>query len=94
MGHMQEAASTRPPRFYVTERLTANSAVLLEGDEGRHATRALRLKEGDALELCDGRGTTVACVISAIEKKDRAWVRAAGCTWGWVLSQGLVGHAL
>jgi len=43
-------------RFYVDEPFGAGARVALSKEESRHATRALRLKPGDALEVCDGVG--------------------------------------
>lgn len=43
-------------RFFVDEALTAGVPVRLEGDDGFHAVRVLRLKAGDAVELADAKG--------------------------------------
>ncbi|KAG1670825.1 hypothetical protein FOA52_003416 [Chlamydomonas sp. UWO 241] len=79
-------ASARRHRFYTSKSLakTASSggggggsvpSFVIEGDEGRHAVKALRLKEGDEIELCDGRGGSVACAICAVERGSwRVWV--------------------
>jgi hypothetical protein len=50
------------------------ATVVLEGEEARHASRALRLKSGDAVELCDGRGNVARGVVSGTDKQ-RVWVR-------------------
>lgn len=72
----QEVASSRPHRFYVPQ---LSGTTVLEGDEGRHAVRALRLREGDKVELCDGLGGTVTATITAVEKgSNRAWVSGQG----------------
>ena len=53
----REAQAARLHRFYVDEPLPeSGGTVYLDRDESRHAVRALRLKPGDALEVCDGRG--------------------------------------
>ena len=53
----REAQTNRVHRFYVDEPLPpAGSVVALGRDESRHATKALRLKPGDVLEVCDGLG--------------------------------------
>ena len=51
----------QPPRFYAEGRLPLEegSVVRLEADESKHATRVLRLKDGDVVELCDGVGGVV-----------------------------------
>lgn len=40
----------------------------MEGEEARHAIKALRLREADTIELCDGLGSTLRCVVSALDK--------------------------
>ncbi len=52
--------------------------MVLEGEEARHAARALRLQSGDPVELCDGRGNLVQGVVSGSDKQ-RVWVSARGC---------------
>lgn len=44
------------PRFYSPETLSAGACVALSESAARHAARVLRLREGDALILFDGRG--------------------------------------
>lgn len=69
--HPQEAAASRPPRFYVPAPLPAAAGELVELDteESRHAAKALRLVEGDAVELCDGAGSLLLGRITSIGKK-------------------------
>ena len=53
----REAQTNRYHRFYVDEPLPpAGGVVLLGRDESKHAMKALRLKPGDLLEVCDGVG--------------------------------------
>ncbi|GAX78384.1 hypothetical protein CEUSTIGMA_g5826.t1 [Chlamydomonas eustigma] len=48
---------------------------LIEGDEARHALRALRLSEGDEVDLCDGNGGIARCAVSALDKRrGKAWL--------------------
>jgi len=44
------------PRFYSPENLSVGACVALSESAARHAVRVLRLREGDALILFDGRG--------------------------------------
>jgi 16S rRNA (uracil1498-N3)-methyltransferase len=80
----------RPPRFYVPPPLpAAPGLVRLPLDESRHATRTLRLREGDAVELCDGQGRLSAGEIAAVDTKG-ALVRCEGASHpfqprGWQL---------
>lgn len=64
----QAAASTRPPRFYTSapllDTLPPSSTLALDADESKHASKVLRLKPGDAVELCDGRGRIVPGVVA------------------------------
>eukprot|EP00198_Chlamydomonas_reinhardtii_P013936 XP_001703273.1 hypothetical protein CHLREDRAFT_205517 [Chlamydomonas reinhardtii] len=56
--------------------VAAVAAVLvLEGEEARHAARALRLAAGDRVELCDGRGNVAVGVVTGTDKQ-RVWVSA------------------
>ncbi|GBF90968.1 ribosomal RNA small subunit methyltransferase E [Raphidocelis subcapitata] len=68
-GRYAGADPSQPPRFYAPELPPApGRSVQLGAEEARHAARALRLRPGDALELCDGRGGVVLCELVASEK--------------------------
>ncbi|GMH32686.1 hypothetical protein BSKO_00520 [Bryopsis sp. KO-2023] len=58
------------PRFYVSEPLRSvkGECLSLGSDETRHATRVLRLKVGDKVELCDGRGGVAQGQIAHFDK--------------------------
>ncbi|GFR40989.1 hypothetical protein Agub_g1654 [Astrephomene gubernaculifera] len=56
---------------------SAPATVVLEGEEARHAARALRLAAGDRLELCDGRGNLVEGTVTGTDKQ-RVWVSPDG----------------
>lgn len=43
----------------------AGSTIQLDKDQARHATRVLRLSEGDAIQLIDGRGTLAQATLIA-----------------------------
>jgi 16S rRNA U1498 N3-methylase RsmE len=87
--HVQEAAASRPPRFYVPAPLPAAAGELVELDaeESRHAAKALRLLEGDAVELCDGAGSLLLGRIASVGKKAVSVEAASapqqvpGCEW-------------
>ncbi|QDZ25231.1 RNA methyltransferase [Chloropicon primus] len=49
------------PRFYVDG--FVEGSVVLEGKEAQHATKVLRLKPLDEIEVCDGRGGIARCTI-------------------------------
>ena len=42
------------PRFFIPE--TPGDIVRLEGEQARHIARSLRMKPGETLTLCDGKG--------------------------------------
>ena len=50
----------------------------LPEEETRHATRALRLREGSRLELCDGRGTVAQAELADIGLRQGAMARLVG----------------
>ncbi len=50
------AAQGRVPRLFVDAELHADSTVVLPEDAAHHAARVLRLRDGDAVVLFDGRG--------------------------------------
>lgn len=65
-----QAASSQLHRFYVNTLPEASGcAVQLDADESRHATKALRLGEGDEVQLCDGRGGLVSGIITAVGRR-------------------------
>ncbi|MBQ8751961.1 MAG: 16S rRNA (uracil(1498)-N(3))-methyltransferase [Clostridia bacterium] len=53
------------PRFFVTPPV-GNTAVI-DGADGAHIRRALRMREGETLTLCDGCGTDYQCHITGFE---------------------------
>ncbi|MEO0476582.1 MAG: RsmE family RNA methyltransferase [Planctomycetota bacterium] len=56
------------PRFYCDPiPAQPGSAVTLDKDQARHATRVLRLSEGDALQLIDGRGTVAHATLTTAD---------------------------
>jgi len=70
--------ASRPPRFYVPDPLstcTDGSIVQLPLTEALHASRTLRMKEGDALEVCDGKGCTAAAEWLNSQNKTGSLVR-------------------
>ncbi|WNX85212.1 RsmE family RNA methyltransferase [Agathobaculum sp. NTUH-O15-33] len=51
------------PRFFVTDK-PKNGVITLTGEDAHHACRVLRLREGEAITLCDGAGTDYECEIA------------------------------
>ena len=65
-------------KFFVS---SLSDKVMIEGDNFRHISKSLRMKEGDAITLCDGRGTDgfghieeigTSSLVVAIDKKERS----------------------
>lgn len=46
--------------------------VVLTGPEGRHAATVRRLRVGEAVDLCDGRGGRAACVVARVGRDEVA----------------------
>lgn len=43
----------------------------LDPEETRHAVSVLRLKEGDSIQLCDGKGRWVSAMIERLDRKSK-----------------------
>ena len=50
------------PRFFV-DRQPENGLLVLRGEDAHHAGRVLRLRQGEALTLCDGEGIDYDCTV-------------------------------
>jgi 16S rRNA (uracil1498-N3)-methyltransferase len=57
------------PRFYVDAALRAGASCTLAEDAAHHALHVLRLREGEAVTLFNGRGGEYAGRIAALQKK-------------------------
>lgn len=49
--------------------VTTGAIVRVEGDEAHHAVAVRRLRVGERVALCDGRGTTAVGVVAAAERR-------------------------
>ena len=68
----REAQAARLHRFYVDDPLPSSGGTFHLGrEESRHATKALRLKPGDRLEVCDGAGGLVVAELVGVEGSGR-----------------------
>jgi 16S rRNA (uracil1498-N3)-methyltransferase len=56
------------PRFYEPALKAGDAELRLDGDEGHHLARVLRLGPGDRVRIFDGRGTEVRAEIASVEK--------------------------
>ena len=55
------------PRFFIDSDLTQAGSISLNREESRHAVSVMRLKEGDPIELFDGRGHAAAARVKGIK---------------------------
>lgn len=55
------------PRFFVAGQ-PENGLLTLHGENAHHAGRVLRLRPGESVTLCDGKGTDFDCTIELVEK--------------------------
>lgn len=58
--------STAP--VFLVDVLPAGEHAVLDGPEGRHAATVRRLRGGEELMLCDGKGSVASCVVSAADR--------------------------
>lgn len=60
------------PRFFVEPGVLtgvdASSALVLDGEEGRHAASVRRIRVGETVEIADGSGTVARCSVTAAGK--------------------------
>ena len=61
--------NTSKHRFYVPPTSISGTSVAFSQEEARHATRVLRLEEGDEVTVVDGEGWTYLVSIESIQKR-------------------------
>lgn len=52
------------PRFFVES--LAGDPIVIEGGDARHIALSLRMKQGEELILCDGKGTEAVCAVATL----------------------------
>lgn len=55
-------------RFFIDKRQIRKDTALIEGEDAEHIYRVLRLRRGDAVELCDGQGNDYEAIIESVGK--------------------------
>ncbi len=55
------------PRFFLTDRAPLDGFFEIGGDDARHISFSLRMRVGERLVICDGRGMDYDCVIRMID---------------------------
>lgn len=58
------------PVFLAETAALRGDRVLLDGPEGRHAATVRRLRPGERVEVTDGAGLVVSCLVTAVAGKD------------------------
>lgn len=57
------------PFFYLSEYNPAHIQIVLDEDTSRHVVQVLRMKEGEKINLTDGKGALLTCEITDANKK-------------------------
>ncbi len=57
------------PKFFVPRENVTDTSIVIDNEDVAHITKVLRLKKGDIISVCDGRGTDCDARIAVIEKK-------------------------
>jgi 16S rRNA (uracil1498-N3)-methyltransferase len=55
------------PPLFLLDRLPAAGEFVLDGDEGRHGARVLRLRTGEVVLVADGLGALLECEVLAVD---------------------------
>ncbi len=66
------------PRFFVSEQ--PKDVVGLSGEDGRHIARSLRMRTGEYITLCDGKGTDYDCEITSIKNDEFVLAQVRGAS--------------
>ena len=56
------------PRFFVLPDAVSENEITITGTDVNHIKNVLRMQPGEAIEVCDGRGTDYACVIDSLDR--------------------------
>ena len=60
----------RPPRFFISPEQVSGQSITISGDDVHHIVKVLRMKTGDELLLCDGKGAEYSAKIAQVNKSD------------------------
>ncbi len=60
----------RPPRFFISPDQIAGPLITVSGEDVRHIGAVLRMKTGDELLLCDGKGTEYSVKIIHVDRSE------------------------
>jgi 16S rRNA (uracil1498-N3)-methyltransferase len=60
----------RPPRFFISPEQVSGKFITISGEDVRHIATVLRMKAGDELLLCDGKGAEYSVKIAQVNKSE------------------------
>jgi 16S rRNA (uracil1498-N3)-methyltransferase len=60
----------RPPRFFISPEQVIGQSITISGEDVRHIVTVLRMKTGDELLLCDGKGGEYLVKIAQVGKSE------------------------
>jgi 16S rRNA (uracil1498-N3)-methyltransferase len=60
----------RPPRFFIAPEQVVDRHITISGEDVRHIATVLRMRTGDELLLCDGKGTEYQATISQVTRSE------------------------
>src|ERR1700690_983302 len=61
---------SKPPKFFISPEQVTDQSITITGEDVRHIVTVLRMKAGDALLLCDGKGAEYSVKIAQINKSE------------------------
>jgi 16S rRNA (uracil1498-N3)-methyltransferase len=60
----------RPPRFFISPDQVSDRRITISGEDVSHIVQVLRMKTGDELLLCDGKGAEYSVEIAQVNKSE------------------------
>lgn len=69
---------------FLVDTVPSGASAVLDGPEGRHAAAVRRLRPGEELVLCDGRGASALCMVETVQGKESLALRVLR---GWTEPQ-------
>ncbi|HEX9157016.1 MAG TPA: RsmE family RNA methyltransferase, partial [Syntrophales bacterium] len=61
---------SKPPRFFISPEQVIDQHITITGEDVRHIATVLRMKTGDELLLCDGKGAEYSVEIAQVNKSE------------------------
>jgi 16S rRNA (uracil1498-N3)-methyltransferase len=67
---VRKTSLPKPPRFFISPGQVIDESITISGEDVRHIATVLRMKAGDELLLCDGKGTEYSVEIAKVDKSE------------------------